>query len=281
MNTTTLCRNLLFCVSYIVLFNLGYSQLTCDHPLDRTWIRIEDAHHNVDTLWFGIAQGGTCSFDSALCEGWIDGPCRTPEDTFCPSWISCDRNFPLYRFNYQGIKSPGQIDTFDLGLNVHDAYAQYPFKLSWSSSGVSAIFDSAIIQDLLSRHFSYARMGVQESLLVSSIFVGRLVIYGCGSTIATVPEGNHPFPVETRLYQNYPNPFNPITSIPYTLQRSERVTVTIFDIFGRVVQNLVDRIEGPGNHIVTWNSNGVSSGVYLYRLLAENHLETKRLMVLR
>jgi len=73
------------------------------------------------------------------------------------------------------------------------------------------------------------------------------------------------------LIQNYPNPFNPETTIEYTLPKVSDVTLTVFDVNGRIIRNLVSERKEPGHYSVMWNArdnNGkaVSSGVYFYQI---------------
>lgn len=88
------------------------------------------------------------------------------------------------------------------------------------------------------------------------------------------------------LEQNYPNPFNPMTEIRYTLPKAARVTVTIYNTLGQEVARLLDNQErAAGNHSLTWKvneaSSGVSSGVYYYRLKADDVQVTKKMMLVR
>jgi hypothetical protein len=91
----------------------------------------------------------------------------------------------------------------------------------------------------------------------------------------------------TELKQNYPNPFNPITTIPFALARHEGVTVVIYDVQGRVVRRLLDRILPPGEYRPTWdgeNDHGarVATGVYFYRLLtASGFVQTRKMVLLK
>jgi len=85
-------------------------------------------------------------------------------------------------------------------------------------------------------------------------------------------ETGSPLPRVVSLAQNHPNPFNPATELMYRLadERSQ-VKLSIYDVRGRLVRTLVDRIETAGEHAVRWdgtNARGesLSSGVYLYRL---------------
>jgi len=69
-----------------------------------------------------------------------------------------------------------------------------------------------------------------------------------------------------QLGQNYPNPFNPVTTIAFVLPEKCRVNLTIYDLTGRVVRELIQNQLPPGRHRVTFNGQQLSSGVYFYRL---------------
>ncbi|MGA2667419.1 MAG: choice-of-anchor V domain-containing protein [Ignavibacteria bacterium] len=68
------------------------------------------------------------------------------------------------------------------------------------------------------------------------------------------------------LSQNYPNPFNPTTKIRYSLHEKSYVTLDIFDITGRGSALIVDKLQDPGEHEITFDGKRYSSGVYFYRL---------------
>jgi len=89
-----------------------------------------------------------------------------------------------------------------------------------------------------------------------------------------------------RLSQNYPNPFNPSTTIEFALPRSGEVRIDIFNILGRRMRTLVDRVMAPGRHLTTWDGRDdsgeeVASGVYFYRLESQDFVETKRMFLMR
>ncbi len=88
------------------------------------------------------------------------------------------------------------------------------------------------------------------------------------------------------LDQNKPNPFNPVTEIRYDLPLKCKVKLEIYNVLGQRVITLVDGYRNAGSNVVRWegkNENGidVSSGIYFYRLRASNHIETKKMVVLR
>jgi photosystem II stability/assembly factor-like uncharacterized protein len=73
---------------------------------------------------------------------------------------------------------------------------------------------------------------------------------------------------DIEVKQNYPNPFNPSTTISYTLPFDSKVSVKVFDITGREVAQLVNNFENTGNHNITFNASGLSSGIYFYTIVA-------------
>jgi len=106
--------------------------------------------------------------------------------------------------------------------------------------------------------------------------------------ITGVDEDEHGeiLPYKFELSQNYPNPFNPVTTIEYSLLRRSHVTVEVYNVLGQKVRSLIDREESAGSYTVTWNGNDnsgipVASGVYLYRFQAGDHIETKKMLLLK
>jgi hypothetical protein len=88
------------------------------------------------------------------------------------------------------------------------------------------------------------------------------------------------------LSQNYPNPFNPTTEIKYAISSTSLVELSIINSLGQTVAVLVSGVAQAGEHRVAWNglnSEGrpVASGVYLYRLIAGDQIETRKMMLLK
>ncbi len=87
------------------------------------------------------------------------------------------------------------------------------------------------------------------------------------------------------LEQNYPNPFNPSTEIHYQLSTAGRVMLTVFDAGGKMVGILVSENQSPGAHSAVFNSNGLSSGVYFYRLMVTGssgrYDKTRKMILMR
>ncbi|RMF09723.1 MAG: T9SS C-terminal target domain-containing protein, partial [Candidatus Neomarinimicrobiota bacterium] len=95
-----------------------------------------------------------------------------------------------------------------------------------------------------------------------------------------------PLPTDWILLPNVPNPFNPATTIRYSLPRTGRANLTVYDLQGREVITLVNRVQSPGWHTLSWDGKDasgrpVSSGVYLYRLQSAGKQQTRKMIYLR
>ena len=96
---------------------------------------------------------------------------------------------------------------------------------------------------------------------------GGLAVYREEGVIVSVDEMESGVePSAFSLSQNYPNPFNPRTTINYRLDQPGMVNLVIYDLLGRKVTTLVDEMKTPGSHAVTWDADGLASGVYFYRI---------------
>jgi hypothetical protein len=84
-----------------------------------------------------------------------------------------------------------------------------------------------------------------------------------------------------QLYQNYPNPFNPTTTIRYHVPISGRMRLTIHDLLGREISTLIDRQMPAGDHQVVWDATDRPSGIYYFRLQAENYQQVKKMILIK
>ncbi|MCX6133186.1 MAG: endo-1,4-beta-xylanase [Ignavibacteriales bacterium] len=124
------------------------------------------------------------------------------------------------------------------------------------------------------------------------------------STVVGVEESGH-IPEEFALHQNYPNPFsagggsafggNPTTSISFHLptdltkgqsglaglSQLSSVKLIVYDALGREVATLVDGEKPAGSHTVVWNAKNVPSGVYIYRIVAGDHVDSKKMLLMK
>jgi hypothetical protein len=88
------------------------------------------------------------------------------------------------------------------------------------------------------------------------------------------------------LHQNYPNPFNPVTTIRYDVPEQSNVRVDIYNVLGQKVAELVNKNHQPGFYTVNWDGtnmvgNALGSGMYFYRIDAENFTAVKKLLLVK
>ncbi len=88
-------------------------------------------------------------------------------------------------------------------------------------------------------------------------------------------------PSSFSLSQNYPNPFNPTTNIKFDIPKSGNVKLNVYDINGKVVQELVNTGLNAGSYSILLNAVNLSSGTYFYRLESESYTDTKKLILIR
>ena len=88
-------------------------------------------------------------------------------------------------------------------------------------------------------------------------------------------------PQTSTLEQNYPNPFNPITVIDFQVSLSCDVDLSIFDMNGKKVANLIHERKSAGDYSVNWDASHQSSGIYFYRFQAGEFYETKKMLLVK
>jgi hypothetical protein len=137
------------------------------------------------------------------------------------------------------------------------------------------VFDLSIVYP--NRHIRATTHGngVFERSLVSNPLLGIV--------------NNGQLPKEFRLFQNYPNPFNPSAKVKFDIAKAGNVTLSVFDITGRLVTSLVNERLQPGSYEVKFDGTSYSSGIYFYRIQAgdpstssgQGYTDTKKMILLK
>jgi hypothetical protein len=132
--------------------------------------------------------------------------------------------------------------------------------------------------DHLGEDFGLVKTEIEPSdVYVLSGAIIDSVHYG---TIVDVME-RRVLPSSFQLHQNYPNPFNPLTVIRFDLPVGANVDLTIVDILGRRVRTLIDEYRAPGYYSVTFDGEGLASGVYVCRLKTKDQAFSNRMLLIR
>lgn len=109
----------------------------------------------------------------------------------------------------------------------------------------------------------------------------QLLVGKEGNTITIRDPEYADLPNSVKVYQNYPNPFNPETNISFELPRSAFVELAVYDITGRKVQTLTAQDYRLGTYTIPFNAQGLSSGIYFYRLRINDEVITKKMTLLK
>ena len=100
----------------------------------------------------------------------------------------------------------------------------------------------------------------------------------------TMDDSSDTMPSSYSLDKAYPNPFNPTTTINYEIPFGDsHVNLSIYDLRGRLIEVLVDQIQDSQvePYSITWNAEGMSSGIYFVRLHASNSMKTQKIMLVK
>jgi hypothetical protein len=153
------------------------------------------------------------------------------------------------------------------------------FYVSWVMNGESIQIGEDIVGPISNRSFeglggSYApyREGSTNDPMIRAVIKNPSV---------GVVNNNTGIPEKFSLSQNYPNPFNPATMINFSIPVNSFVKLSVYDILGREIQQLVNNDLTPGSYSVDFNATALTSGVYFYTLTTNGFTDTKRMLLVK
>ena len=76
----------------------------------------------------------------------------------------------------------------------------------------------------------------------------------------------------------YPNPFNPFSKVPYSVNKGQNINISVYDINGRQIDNLVNHYHAPGNYMTKFSANNISSGIYFVALKYKDGIQTQKIV---
>jgi hypothetical protein len=196
------------------------------------------------------------------------------------------------------------VEVSGVGLSGHDSLALTPLPtddVQLRNYGKQSTYDLRLILDSKTNRQFFEHTGIHlDSLSTHRVVPQWTDLGGTGVKIyidrgndGTVDDslivqnetsgadihGTLETPREYRLEQNYPNPFNPVTRITYSVPSAGHVSLRVYDILGREVATLVNEEKQPGSYTVTFNGQGLASGVYFYRFNAQGYVSTKKMIL--
>lgn len=113
--------------------------------------------------------------------------------------------------------------------------------------------------------------------LKTSVIDGKVYM----QVVSSIVENPESIPNGFALNQNYPNPFNPTTTIPFTIVSPQEVSLDIYTIDGKFVENLYNKFTSTGYYNLTWDASNLPSGVYVAKLTTDKGFTIKKLTLLK
>ena len=172
--------------------------------------------------------------------------------------------------------------------------------LDWDSSATAESYRVQVSTDSLFTSAVYDSSGItitqfqipNNGLNINTTYYWRVNAKNIGgtglyssifhfTTGATIVSRNNIIPREFRLYNNYPNPFNPFANIKFDMPKSSYVKLIIYDVLGKEINTLVNEKLGAGSYEVSWDGSGYPSGVYFYRLITDEFVDVKKMVLLK
>jgi hypothetical protein len=179
--------------------------------------------------------------------------------------------------------------TYDsLTVKINDG-SGWTTLLDWYGGPVDdweeVVVDLSAYNGTVDMNFEYAsRSSIADK---AGWYIDDLALSSCSIVSPTgVDDPVEQLPTEFALHQNYPNPFNPFTGIKFDLPKDSHVKLEIFNVLGQKVTTVLDEDMRAGYRSVIWdgtdnNGHQVSTGVYFYKLIAGDHVFTKKMMMLK
>ena len=190
---------------------------------------------------------------------------------------------------YEGAVIPMEVTvtTDPPGLEVIVAGSSYtsPYTMA-SVSGMEIMIGVASPQTVNEITYSFVEWSDGGDTTHVVTLPDTNVTYTAIFTDQVTGDEVEPVPLLNALHQNHPNPFNPVTTIGFSLGGRGHVSLAVYDVAGRLVKVLADRVMDAGPHEAAWDGRdargkAVASGVYFYRLETGVYRDTRKMVLLR
>ncbi|CAF3404204.1 unnamed protein product, partial [Rotaria sp. Silwood2] len=264
----------------------GYREEIFAYGLRNPWKISQDPVSS--KIWVGDV-GNNIAEEVDIIESGINYGWKTMEgfECFSPS-TGCDttglRKPVLAYLHTEGVGSSVVGGYVYRGSKFPALFGKYIFGDFVSGNIWSLNYDgiNAGTKTLLTdANFSLSTFGVDKNneLYICNYTSGK--IYQLQDTTVGVNLNSSIIPTSTNLFQNFPNPFNPVTKINFTLSKNSFVRLSIFDLQGKEIQNLLNENLSAGDYYYTFNAQTLASGTYFYRLEAAGTIQSKRMVLLK
>ena len=163
------------------------------------------------------------------------------------------------------VEVPANDYTIGIAPTGGDSIADFIAPLSGLGSGSAVVFASGFLSG---DDPAFGVFAALEDGTVIGLESGNLSNFNVNNNIF-------------KLDQSYPNPFNPTTTISYQIKQYSNIDINIYDINGRLVENLFNGFKSAGSYSFDWDANNVPSGVYFLNMNANSFSSTQKLMLIK
>jgi len=255
-----------------------------------------NTNYNVQTNSSGVYQIGLSQSDLSLyVYGWnidaysessggvttnnLDG--RAFVQTISPG-DSVVRNLVIYSANSSisgKVTLNGLAPGFQIQLSASNEDSTQSVTYSDAATGN---FSFPVTNKVYNYHINYNN--IQQTIYMNDVVAhpgDTNVLVALSTTPLGVKETPGNMPKQFSLGQNYPNPFNPSTVIEYQIPVSGFVSLTVYNVLGETVAQLVNKAQSAGTYKATFNSANLTSGIYFYKLNIGNFSSVKKMILLK
>ncbi|MCK5617980.1 MAG: aryl-sulfate sulfotransferase [Candidatus Krumholzibacteria bacterium] len=237
---------------------------SCPNPFNTKWLKNLDDGNGNDAA--KLKKGGV--MPAAI----VGGLCFDVSNVDLSTLLL--QGVPPLKSSYEDITQPAGGGECACTTDGPDGYVDLTLK--FSRQDIAAVLGNVANGDVVT-------LTLTGSLLDGTPFEAA----DCVTVLAKDPE---PFTESNQvvLYPAVPNPFNPETTIRYELKERGHVSLAVYNVAGKLVRTLVDEVKPPlaGGYSVAWDGrtnagNPVPSGVYFYRLVTQNFMQTRKMILLK
>lgn len=259
-------NNALFCRNTKIWFGTNNSRIYYSTNFGTNWVVQSTApEQNSYSIWFywfwndtnwGLAGGSTLLQTSNQGLNWV------------PMTSSGSGNFGGFTGNPPGVASSGfPYGTFWYVRSDNKIY----FSFGGTSWGANYTAPSGSYNNL--------SLGIQTGIAFAVRNNGGItrIITQWGG----VKNISSDIPSDFKLHQNYPNPFNPKSNIRFEIPKSGNLQLMVLDALGRVVAILVNEFLRSGTYEVVWDASNYASGLYFYKLITDEFIETRKMVLIK
>jgi hypothetical protein len=190
----------------------------------------------------------------------------------------------LFKYDFRGYSSSTQIDTFVIEVTGtvvenNDLIVSWGATLNtlatgWTINTRTPAAIGAPVKDML-------QMPYQHTFAVTSNPVRFAIVKSGANAVTAVREIPSVRPQSFALSQNFPNPFNPTTEIRFSVAQAGPVRLSVYNLLGQEVAQLVNEFKNAGVYAVRFDASGLASGTYLYRMTAHGFSAVHTLMLIK